>query len=736
MRDKKYYKILQLYIDDWKTFNVDAVPAEKKEQFLKREQAIEMYSEGASNKEIEEKTGRKPVQLLQDISKCLTKDESGNVIGYMALLQTHRQILVKPSGESGTKNSFMALLYKYPTLPNFIAGNWFGDKAYTLEKNMSCTSLHIKFLNELIRLGVQDYEYPFNTSNKAYNSLNTYVRNLGKENIKGLAKRQSKDAAQKLLSTGYGTKYSVTVVTPYGCVQIDGHIIDCLYVVEANDKDGFPQMLPASRCWVLTVVDIATRCILGYSMTPEENYDGADVLAALRNAIEPKVKPTFTGLFSNMLTEGYPENGGFPDTVMPELQYALFDSIMLDNAKSHLAKHTVDKIVNTLGCAMNFGSVATPEVRGIIERMFGTIERAGFHRLPTTTGSNSKDVKRHNAEEHAIRSGISYQDIQELMAFYIAVYNNSAHSSLENLTPIQALQKKVKEAGMYPTVIKDNKELISKVHHLTDFIVERTVRGNEKDGRRPMISYENAIYRGPILSSNYKYIGKKVFIEVDPDDVSRVRLYDENGVYIEELHAVGPWGKESHSLKTRKLASKRARENGTQNNPFYAQIPDLEDALRKEGKKSKKARTRAAIIRDEKKKKNVKNKESDNEVRELAKEQSRREEQKIIQFAKTARSKTGTDNLEAIVDQTPDPKRPKINKQPRTMETLVPSEGDKTGAISNGNILDKEKIEDLINKSGNDLTSALDELMRKGYSAEDIMEMVAEIRLREEKRRR
>lgn len=41
---------------------------------------------------------------------------------------------------------------------------------------------------------------------------------------------------------------------------------------------------------------------------------------------------------------------------------------MLDNAKSHLAKNTLEKLLNSVKCTVNFGSVATPETRGIVER--------------------------------------------------------------------------------------------------------------------------------------------------------------------------------------------------------------------------------------------------------------------------------------------------------------------------------------------------------------------------------
>ncbi len=59
-------------------------------------------------------------------------------------------------------------------------------------------------------------------------------------------------------------------------------------------------------------------------------------------------------------------------------------------------------------CAINFGSVATPETRGIVERFFGTLEENGYHRVPSTTGSNIRDVRRENAEKDAINYNVTF----------------------------------------------------------------------------------------------------------------------------------------------------------------------------------------------------------------------------------------------------------------------------------------------------------------------------------------
>ncbi len=112
------------------------------------------------------------------------------------------------------------------------------------------------------------------------------------------------------------------------------------------------------------MIDVATRCILGYSVSQEFNYNQYDIMDAIKDAIVPKELKDLS------ITEiPYPANGGFYSTAFTNLRYVLFDSIMLDNAKSHLSSFTLEKLVDGLQCTVNYGSVATPETRGIIAGM-------------------------------------------------------------------------------------------------------------------------------------------------------------------------------------------------------------------------------------------------------------------------------------------------------------------------------------------------------------------------------
>lgn len=257
-----------------------------------------------------------------------------------------------------------------------------------------------------------EYEYPFNIKDSGYEALRVYIRTIENTEMMNAIKREGKEQRQKFLSTGYGNAITLIPLSPYDQVQADGHVLDILYTVETTDVDGMPIREVATRLSLFAIMDVATRCFLGYSVSPHMNYNRFDLLEAVKNSIIPHEHKPF-----KLKSLSYPEQGGFPSEVIPECRYAQFNTIMLDNAKAHLTSDVVDKLTNDLGCVVNFGSVATPESRGIVERFFGTLERSGFHRLPNTTGSNPRDLKREDAEKHAKAIGLTNEDVCEILEF-------------------------------------------------------------------------------------------------------------------------------------------------------------------------------------------------------------------------------------------------------------------------------------------------------------------------------
>ena len=77
----------------------------------------------------------------------------------------------------------------------------------------------------------------------------------------------------------------------------------------------------------------------------------------------------------------------------------------------------------------------------------------------------------------------------------------------------------------------------------------------------------------------YMYVGKKVYIEVNPADVSHVDLYDKNGIFLANLVAMGEWGKKPNSLKTHKEALERKNKNLENNTLFTPHLTNFEKEL-------------------------------------------------------------------------------------------------------------------------------------------------------------
>jgi putative transposase len=333
--------------------------------------------------------------------------------------------------------------------------------------------------------------------------------------------------------------------------------------------------------------------IIGYELTQNENYNQYDVMKAIRNSIMPHENINFI----KHPSFNYDQSGGFPSDYIPATRWAVFDTIMLDNAKSQLATNVVEKLSNVLKCTVNFGSVATPETRGIIERFFGTLEKSGIHRLPGTTGSSLKDKRRKNPENEAIKCKTTYEDLKEIIEYFIAKYNNSAHSALDNQTPLENMKSKIENAGMFPYVTKDTKAVMK----LTNITIPKILRGNFSAGVKPYISYKNVRYHAFETPVDMSMIGQKVILDIDSDNIGMIDIYDTSGNKLSTFIAQGSWGRSPHSIKTLDYANKMRNSNKETNEKFSPDVDQLQKATVEEASKSKRARTRLDISKNESK---------------------------------------------------------------------------------------------------------------------------------------
>lgn len=568
--------------ETWPEVNTSNMSEEKAVTYKTRKQAVDLYIDGVPISNIIKCTGLRNSRIWQLVEKAISINlETGETYGYSALLPAFR-VKHKPS-------KMEEFLNAHHTIKEKIVGVYFGDRAYTLERCTNIRTLHGVFVDECKRAGIQENQFPFNRNDYGYEALRRFFVSLSSNDAKNAIKREGKDQRQQFLSTGYGKSINIIPRAPFDIVQIDGHKIDITYVVTTETANGEVITEVAERIWLIAVIDVATHCIIGYSVSPHENYNQFDVLAAIRNSIMPHVHKEFA-----LRSLKYPSNGGFPSEVIPEAKWACPNTIMLDNAKSHLADNVVSKLTSKYGCVLNYGSVATPETRGIVERFFGTIERSGFHRMPNTTGSNPRDKKRQDSEKQAKKLNVRYEDICEILEYLIAEYNNSAHSALNGLTPLQMMERRINDDGMPIYTIPFNER--QSVLDLCNFTVTRVLRGGYECGKQLHINYEGAVYHAYDKAIPMSMKGETVQIEINPNDLREVKMYRNDGSFFCNLIAMGEYGRVRHSLKTRKMSNKAKNERMTADSIFNPNIAKLNEELVERGKKSRRSRTKAATI--------------------------------------------------------------------------------------------------------------------------------------------
>ena len=231
----------------------------------------------------------------------------------------------------------------------------------------------------------------------AFKSIQRYLKELLHLHSNLGSSLSGKDAALLAKNSNNSTNSHTEIFRPYERVQFDGHMIDALFSVVSYTPQGDKIVTLMNRLWLLAIIDVASRAILGYHISyNSHNYSANDVITCFKKTLMPWEPKNL-----KIPTLKYNAEDGFPSYFIEKAKFGVWDEICFDNAKAHSANIVLDSLQG-LNCAVNFGPVANPTLRGIIERFFGTLEHNNFHRLPSTVGSNVLDPKRDNAEEKAV----------------------------------------------------------------------------------------------------------------------------------------------------------------------------------------------------------------------------------------------------------------------------------------------------------------------------------------------
>lgn len=81
---------------------------------------------------------------------------------------------------------------------------------------------------------------------------------------------------------------------PFQIVEFDGHRLDIRLKVVIHDPLGFTHEFEIERVWLLVIIDVCTRAVLGYHLVLAREYSRYDVIKTVEAALEPHRTRSFT----------------------------------------------------------------------------------------------------------------------------------------------------------------------------------------------------------------------------------------------------------------------------------------------------------------------------------------------------------------------------------------------------------------------------------------------------------
>jgi len=552
-------------LDKWPCPDEGAFAEDQRALYLNRKKAVKLYVGGSSAKTIVDNCGFTLSHVYRLITeRCLCPHPDGLVYGWRALVPNlhikpyRRQRLVKPNESGhGASGALQAVLDQHPEL----------RKAFEKRILASCPpnklgavkrprQAHWKwFLDELRKLGYEQQDkWPFNTQNNGYVSICNYMNAVLDANPQQAARVLGGEDAGKKLIAGDGVGRPVTQA--FQPVEMDAHKIDGRFCVMMPTLTGghIPKII--HRIWVIVIIDVFSRAVLGYYLSLGIEVSKDDVMRTLKMALTRWQRRSLT--FSD---KAYHEGSGLPSGLFDHYVGVCWDETSVDGALAETCKHVESALRDTVGSVlitpkMGFSSRRSKDDRPFIEAFFRTLGTYGFQKLSNTTGSKPEEKQGRNPDEIALTSQFQLEYAEELLDVLIANYNAMPHTGLGYRSPLEYLRFVCASPG---TVLRHADP--NAVKGLLSYRKKCRVNGDLKQGRKPYVHFEGARYTNETLQQRFDLVGGYVWVVNHLEDDARVAQASTlEGQPLGILRAAPPWHKLPHSLKVRKAINTATRK--------------------------------------------------------------------------------------------------------------------------------------------------------------------------------
>lgn len=548
----------------WPEPDVGALTPKSLDIFLRRKEAVLLYLQGTEGGAISAATGVHPRFLNRTIrERCMHPHPDGRVYGWRGLVpgvhiaKYSRKSKIRADAKGGgAAGALSNLLLQEP------------DFAQRLDKQIIKTCPDLKlgeirrprhalwawFLKELRGLGYEiRNEWPFTMKTMGYPSLCRYTNAVLSANPVKAARIVGGPELAKKMASGDGINRPVQ--NPFERVEMDAHKLDARFVVMIPQLDGGWSPRLIHRLWVIVLLDVVSRAVIGYHLSLRIEVNKEDVIAAIKSALVRWTRKELT--FSD---HAYSDDAALPSGHDERYVGLCWNETSVDGALAETCKTVKDKLRDVVGSTLmdpsvGFAQRRSKDDRPFIESFFKTLGARGLHRMSNTTGAKVQDKGGRDPGQVAVVNEFQWEYAAELLDALIANYNATPHSSLGYRSPLQMLDfyacgDKLPKRRADPNSVQG---LLS-VRKLC------TVRGGYQVGRRPYVNFLGASYSNEELSQRHELVGKKIWVINHLEDDARVALATtKEGHRLGVLRAHPPWHRTPHSSATRSTINSMVR---------------------------------------------------------------------------------------------------------------------------------------------------------------------------------
>ncbi len=549
--------------------------------FTLRKRAVTLYlTTTTAVASITEMTGLSRSEINRLLHRVFRVAPDGSIWGWAALLSRYRIVGYRRKSVTGKGKAgkFTQFLENHPDLEKQLDDWALARKpaSGSIVRGRHFSQIWVAFEEACRKQGIDTHaEYPFSSKDRGRDAVRRYCKRVRKRHfVAGAAAEYGVAAGRMAATTKRRTDYPRIADAPYRHVQLDGHRMDVDLIVVLRDADGKEREYPLSRLWLLVLIDCASRAVLGYHISLEENYSADDVLQCIAKSVVPWQPME---LPSPRLS--YSEGAGLPSGVIEECAWRAFDVLRFDNAYAHTSAWVQERIIRTVCLEVVTNRPKRPRSDAIVERFMRTFEDDSLHTWPSTTGSSPTDPRRNDSEGQAKKLRVDFDDLKLVADMTIANYNAAPHAGLNGMSPLEYLRYRIDRSL----------DLIRRIPYrdptrLPLFLRSfgATVRGSQKTAHLPYVQFMGVHYSNEALASKPELIGERVRLEANVLDIRSLELYWK-GRSMGRVEADARWMHSRHSLRTRRAIMKLMKSGNIDralNNPVRGLTEYLQERAR------------------------------------------------------------------------------------------------------------------------------------------------------------